>query len=207
VTVTTDKTRAKARRFDDFAGSAFATRKLSDRTRCSIAVDLDARHDWVTSSEVSRISSLINARALSSTTLFGEGTEDSFGELGGGTGKTEKSVGIGSLICGRSRCRVETQIKWELERMANSWDAANDVGAVNRAAVPSACSGMGCFDKDDVAALVIGSDGGCFVEEPMEFFDANGLMITAWCDMDVNFEGCADGLNKTFESAAVINDD
>ena len=80
----------------------------------------------------------------------------------------------------------------ESGRAANGRYATNNVGTINGAAVPSVGSGMGSFNKDFVSASVIGSNRYSFVQEAMKFFDANGFMITACCNVEVNVEHGAD---------------
>ena len=66
---------------------------------------------------------------------------------------------------------------------------------------------MGSFDEDSVGAAIVGSNGDGFIEEPMEVFDTDGLVVTTGSDMEFDMKNCADFLEETFEGAAVVNDD
>ena len=51
---------------------------------------------------------------------------------------------------------------------------------------------MGSFDKDSGGSAIVGSNGDGFIEESMEVFCTNGLVITASSDMEFDMENCAD---------------
>jgi hypothetical protein len=63
------------------------------------------------------------------------------------------------------------------------------------------------FDKDSGSSTVVGGDGNGFVQEAMKLFDTDGFMVATSSNMDFNVQGGTSSLEKSFESAAVIDDD
>ena len=141
------------------------------------------------------------------TALFSEQAKDLFSKLGGGTGETEEGMDVSGLLLGRSRGWRETEIKREPERAADGWDTANDISAINGAAVPGVCSCVGGFDEDSVGTTVVASDGDSFVQEAVKVFDADSFVITASSDVKIDVQNAADVLEQTFEGAAIVDDD
>ena len=139
--------------------------------------------------------------------FFSEETEYLLGELSSGSSKSKESMNIGSLIGSGSRSWSKAQIERKAKRTADGRDAANDVGAINRAAVPGICSGVGGFNKYGIGATVIGSDSDSFVEESVKAFNANGFVVAASGNMNIDVEDVADSDEEAFEVAAVINND
>jgi hypothetical protein len=92
-----------------------------------------------------------------------------------------------------------------MEGLANGRDAVDDVSAVNRAAVPGKGGGVSCFDKDGIGATVIGSNGDSFIQKPMELFDADSFMVAFGDDVEGDVKEKTDSLKKTFECAAVVD--
>ena len=113
---------------------------------------------------------------------------------------------VGSLVQSGSRDGRKTEIERKAERTTDSWDAANNVGAIYGTAVPSIGSGMGSLDEDCVGSSIVGGDGDCFVQETMEVFDADSLVIATSGDMNINVEDRANSLEEAFESTAVVDD-
>ncbi len=66
---------------------------------------------------------------------------------------------------------------------------------------------MGSFDKDGVGSAIVGGNGEGFVEETMEVFETNSLVVATSSDMEFDTEDCADFLEEAFESAAIVDDD
>jgi hypothetical protein len=89
-------------------------------------------------------------------------------KVSSGAGKVEESINIGSLVQSWNGSEAEAQVKREPERATDSRNAADDVCAIDGTAVPSVCSSVGGFDKDDVPAAVVGSNGDKEVEEANE---------------------------------------
>jgi hypothetical protein len=81
----------------------------------------------------------------------------------------------------------------------------NNVGAVNRAAVPSVSGSVSSLDKNSVGALVIGGNGNSLVEKMVEVFDSNSFMIPTSSDIDINVEKGTDGLKEALEGASIID--
>jgi hypothetical protein len=138
-----------------------------------------------------------------------EGGLDLFSQLGSTrTGKTEKGMDVGGLLHGWSRGGRETEIKRKMKRATGSWNAANNVGAVNsRTAIPGTGGSMSSFGKDGVGATIVGGDGNDFAKEPVKVFNANSLVVAVSSDMNINIQNRANRLEKAFESTAVIDDD
>jgi hypothetical protein len=111
------------------------------------------------------------------------------------------------LLYSGSRGGRETEIERETKWATDSGDAANDVGAINRTAVPGIGGGVSSLDEDCVGASIIGGDGNCVVQESVEVFDANSFVVATSCDMNINVEDGANSLEEAFESAAVIDND
>lgn len=120
-------------------------------------------------------------------------------------GKTEKSMDIGSLVRGWSRSRRQTEIKRKPERPTDSRNTANDISAIDRAAVPSIGSSVRGFDKNGIGAAIIGGNGNSFVQKAMEFLDTNSFMVAASSDMDFDIEKRTNFLKEALERAAVVD--
>ena len=95
---------------------------------------------------------------------------------------------IGCLLGSRGRGGTKAEIERETKRSANSRNTVNDIGAIDRAAVPGIGGGMGGFDKHSVGASIIGSDANSFVEEPMEVLDTNGFVVATGSHMDIDMQ-------------------
>ena len=205
--VTPDKISAEACSFNDFIWATFAIRQFSNGAGGSVTVDLDTSHDKIANGKGNGGTRFVGALAVDGAAFFGEETEHLFGELSSGSSESKESMNIGCLIGSGSRSWGKAQIERETERTANGRDAANDVGAVNGAAVPSIGSGVGGFDEYGIGATVIGSDSNSFVEESVKAFDANGFVVAASGNMNIDVEDVADSDEEAFEVAAVINND
>jgi hypothetical protein len=204
-TITTNKISAIAGSLDDFVRSAFAIRQFSDGAGGSVTVDLDTSHDKIANSEGDGGARSIGAFAMKSATFFGEEAKYLFGELSSRSSKAKKSMNVRSLIGSRGWSRGKAQIERKSKRSANGGDAADDIGAINGAAVPSIGGSVGSFDKNGVGATVIGSNSDGFVEESVEAFDANGFVITTSGNMNIDAENVANGDEKAFKIAAIID--
>jgi hypothetical protein len=123
------------------------------------------------------------------------------------TCSAKESINIGSLIGSWSRSGDEAQVKQKSERPTNSRNTADDVGAIDGTAVPSAGSSVGGVDKDDVGASIIGSDSESFIKKTVKVFDRNGFVVAPGSDVDVDMENIADGLEQTLQGAAIVDDD
>jgi hypothetical protein len=201
----TDKISAKSCGFDDFIRATFAIRQFSNGAGGSVTADLDTSHDKIANSEGNGGTRCVGAFAMESAAFFSEDTEHLFGELSSGPSESKESMNIGCLIGGGSRNGSEAQIERKTKRPANGRDAANNVGAVNGAAVPSMCSSVGSFDENGGGATVIGINSNGFVEESVKAFDANGFVITTSGNVNIDAEDIADGDEKAFEIAAIID--
>jgi hypothetical protein len=114
-------------------------------------------------------------------------------------------MNVGSLVGSRSRNWGYTEIKGKSERPTDSRNTANDIGAINRAAIPGVSGSMGGFDEDGVCATVVGCNTNSFVQKSMEMFDTNGFVVASSSDMDFNVEDRTNFLEKAFESAAIVD--
>jgi hypothetical protein len=137
--------------------------------------------------------------------FFGQEAQDLFSKLSGRPSQTEESMDIGGLLGSWGGTKAE--VERESERPANSWNTANDVGTVDRAAVPGISSGMGSLDKHSVSAAIIGRDADSFIQKAMEVFNTNSFVVTTGSHMDINMQKGADSLEDTFEGAAVVNNE
>jgi hypothetical protein len=205
VAVTADKISAKTGRFHNFIGSTLAVGEFSNGARRGITINLNFRHDKVANSISNRGAGFIGAFAMSSTAFFSQQAKNLFSKLGSWPGEAEKSMDIDSLIRSRGRSGGKTQVKWKAKWPANSRDTANDIGAINGAAVPSISSSVSGFNENSVGATVVSSNGDSFVQKSMKVFDANGLVIATGGSMDINIQNIANGTKKAFESAAIVD--
>ena len=112
---------------------------------------------------------------------------------------------IGGLLLGRSQSWRKAEVVGEAEGPADSRNAANNVSAINGAAVPSVGSSMGGFDENSVGTAIVTSNSDSFVQEAVEVFDTNGFMIATGCDMEIDAEDGADFFEETFEGTAVVD--
>jgi hypothetical protein len=205
--VATDKISAKPGSFNDFIRPAFAIRQFSNSAGGSVAVDLNTSHDKIADSKGNGGARFVGSFSVKSAAFFGEDTEYLLGELSSRPSEPKESMDVGCLIGSRSWRGSEAQIEWKAKRPANGRDAADDVGAVNGAAVPSIGSSVGSFNENGIGATVVGSDSNSFVEESVEALYANGFVITASGHVNIDTQDVADGGEKAFEIAAVIDDD
>jgi hypothetical protein len=206
-TVKTDEVGTETGGFDDLIRAAFAVGEFRYGSSRGVAVDLDFSHDKVADCKGDRRSGGVGAFTMNSTAFLGEQTKDLFCELGRRASETEEGMNIRSLLLSRSRGRSQAQVEGKSERATDSWNTPNNISAVDRAAVPGVSSGMSGFDEDGVGAAIIGGDGNGFVKEPMKVFDADGFVVAASSDMEIDSKDGADFFEKAFEGAAVVDDD
>jgi hypothetical protein len=109
-----------------------------------------------------------------------------FGELSSRASEAKEGMNIGSLVRSRSRSGAEAQVKRKSERATDSGNAADDVGPINGAAVPSVGSSVGGFNKDNVGATIVGGNGDSFVEEAVKMFDCNSFVVAASSDVYID---------------------
>ena len=86
-------------------------------------------------------------------------------------------AGIGERSGRGLASSVDGEVKGKLEFTAHGGDAANDVSAVDRTAIPSVSGNHGSFDPDEVRAAIRAgnSDGVVKVAEAM--LDTDALVI------------------------------
>ena len=144
---------------------------------------------------------------MCSTALLGEETEHLLGEVSGWPGKAEKCVDVGGLIGSQTGNSTEADIERESGRSTDCGDATDNVGAVNRAAVPGVSGGVSSFDKHGVSSSVVGSDGDGFIQKPVKMFDADCFGIAFGGTMESNAEEQANVLEESFECAAIVDND
>jgi hypothetical protein len=203
--VATNKRGTEARRLDDFVGTTLAVGKLSNGAGSSITVNLDFSHDKVAGGIRDRGSGLIGALAMKGVTFFGQQTKDLLGKLGSRSSETKKRMDIGSLLQSRCWGRAKAEVEGETKWATDSRDAANNIGPIDRAAVPSVSSSMGSLDKDSVGPTVVSGDGDSFIQEAMKVFHTDGLVIAPSSNMDADIQDGADRLKQAFEGTAIID--
>ena len=207
VAMAADKVGTEPSRFDDFIRATFTISEFSNSSGRGVAVNLDFSHDKVADSKGDRRAGGIGALAMDGTAFFGKQAEDLFGKLSSGSRETEEGMDVRGLLLGWSRGRRKTEVKRKTKGAADSRNTANDIGTVDRAAVPSVGSSMGGFDKNSVGTTVVGCDCNSFVQKSVKVFNTDGFVIAAGGDMDIDIEDVADFLEETFEGAAVVDDD
>ena len=93
------------------------------------------------------------------------------------------------LLRGRGGSATKTEIEGEPEWATHSGNTSDDVGAIDWAAVPSISGSVRSFDPNTGdGATVIGSDGDSFVQEAVEVFNSDSLVIALRSDMDADSE-------------------
>jgi hypothetical protein len=143
-------------------------------------LDLDACHDHVTDFEQLLRARRVDAFAVVGATFFDKQSEDRSREDRLGLGKAEKAVEVGKGgVNGRGGSRVEVDIEGKFEGTADGCNTADDVRAIDAAAVPGVGGTMGGFHEDGVRFSVVGVDGDCLGQEPEEPFDRNSLVVAA----------------------------
>jgi hypothetical protein len=95
---------------------------------------------------------------------------------------------IGCLIRSDGWSRGETQIEREPERSADSRNTADNIGPIDRAAIPSVCSGMSSFHEHCVGSTIISSNGTSLVEIPVKFLNANSFVVTTRGNMYIDVQ-------------------
>jgi hypothetical protein len=198
---------AETSRFNDFVGATFAIGKLSNSSSSGVAINLDASHNKVANSKGNGGARGIGAFTMNSTTLFGKQSKDLFGELGSRASKTKEGMNIGGLLLSRSRSWRKAEVKRETKRPTDSRNTANNISAVNMAAVPGVGGSMGSFDEDGVSATIVAGNSNSFIQETVEMFNTNSFVVATSSDVDIDIENRADGFEEAFESAAVVDDD
>jgi hypothetical protein len=100
---------------------------------------------------------------MNGTAFFREQTENLFSELGGGARKAEEGVDVRGLLFSRGWPGGETKVKREAKRAADGRNAADNIGAINWAAIPGVSGCMGSLDEDSVGAAIIGGNSDGFI--------------------------------------------
>jgi hypothetical protein len=170
-------------------------------------VDLDAGHDKIADSVGDNMTGVINTGAMCSSAVFGQDTEDTLGKLRCGRGLTEESVDILGLGYSRRGQGTKTEVEWEAKGAADGRNAANDVSAINGAAIPSIRSSVGSFNKNGVGTTVVCCNHDCFIEESMKFFNTNSFVVAFCGDVNRDAKERADGFERAFKGASVVDND
>jgi hypothetical protein len=99
-------------------------------------------------------------------------------------GKAEEGVDGGNGSIDGRGWSGKADIERKLELAANGSNAADNVGAVDGAAVPGISGTMGGFHENFVGGTVVCVNCGDFVQETEEAFNADSFVITACSDME-----------------------
>ena len=157
-------------------------------------------HDKITNSVGNRATRCISAYSVNGATLLGQKAKDLLGKLRIGCSEVQEGIDVGSLLLNQCRGRREADVEREAKRTTDSRNAADDIGAIDRAAAPSVGGGMSSFSKNCDGAKIIGGDGHCFVQEAMEVLNANSLAIALSSNMNGDVKDSADFFEETFEN-------
>lgn len=124
-----------------------------------------------------------------------------------GLGEAEESVDgwDGSVDGGGYRGKAD--IERELELASNGGDAANNIRAVDGAAIPSIRGAVGGLHENFVGATVVSGDGCNFVEEAKEAFDTDGFVVAAGSGMEGQLEDFAKAVEMGLEDTVGVDDD
>jgi hypothetical protein len=193
-------------RFNNLIRSTFAVSEFSNSSSSGITVNLDTSHNEITNSKGNRGARGVGTLTVDSTTLFSQETKDLLGELCSRASEAEEGMDVGGLLLSGSRGWRKTEIKGETKRATDSRNTANNIGAVNRAAVPGVGSSVGSFDEDCVGTTIVAGNSNSFVEEAVEVLDADSLVIATSSNMEIDIEDRADFFEETFEGATVVDD-
>jgi hypothetical protein len=102
---------------------------------------------------------------------------------------------------------VDGEVKGKLEFTAHGGNAANDVSAVDRTAIPSVSGNHGGFDPDEVRAAIRAGNSDGFIEITEEALNTDGFVITTRGGMETNAKEFASGSEDAAKSAASVDDD
>ena len=66
---------------------------------------------------------------------------------------------------------------------------------------------MGCFHENGIGAIIIGCDGGSFIQEAMKILNADSLVVASSSNIKIDIEDAPDCFEETFESTAIVGND
>lgn len=171
----------------------------------SVTLNLNASHNKITNGIRHNLAGIVDPCPMGSTAVLSKQPKDAFSELGLGGRLTKKVVGVLRLMGGRIGRVTEAEVERKTKGAADGWNAADNVSAVNWAAVPSVCSRMGCLDKNGVSAAIVSGDGDGFVQKTMELFDTNCFVITLSGDVDSYTKEGTNGVEGPLKGAAIVH--
>ena len=143
---------AAGRLGDDSEGATDLIGELGDTVELGAALDLHASEDKIASSEAKSRAPGIDAITVSMAAIFDDEDDDFAGEVDVLACMLDvledRSAWIGQGASRDGAIGVESEVEWEFEFSSHGWDAADDVRAVDRAAVPSMGSNHRGFDPN-----------------------------------------------------------
>ena len=165
-------------------------------------------HDEVADREGDRGTRFLSAFSVDGATLLGQETQNLLIKSRSWCSEAQEGVDVGSVLLGRCWGRRKADIEREAKRTINSRDTANDIGAIDGAAVPCVSGSVGCYHENGIGATIIGSDGDSFIQELMKMLDANSLVVaSSTSNMNIVIEDAADLFDETFERTAVVDNE
>jgi hypothetical protein len=134
---------AVAEGFGDGVRSTEAVCEFGKAVKCCVTLNLDTDHNYVVDTEEGLVAVFVHAFSVVGATFLREKGEDFGGEGGVRLGEAEESVNSRHGSVDGGGCGSETDVERELELTADRSDAADNVSAVDRAAVPGISGAVG----------------------------------------------------------------
>jgi hypothetical protein len=191
-------------------GTADLEGELSNAWKLSVALNLDTDEDKVADRKGGSGAAQVNAIAVSLAAVFDHkggnllskvdvsgGGFDIFEDRGAGVGQRAKGG------CGQ----IQGKVEGKLEFTAHSGYAADNVGAVDQAAVPGVVGDHGGFDPNKVSAAISAGDGDSLVQIAEEAFNADSFVVAARDSMVADTENSTGFFKDTTEGTASVNHD
>jgi hypothetical protein len=186
-------------------------RKLGNAVEFGVALDLNTNKDEVVGSEVGSRTTFVDTVAVSLTAVFDNKSNDLTGEVDMVAGLLDivenGCAGIGDRAWRGLASSVDGKVEGKLEFTTHGGDAANDVSAVDRTAIPSVSGNHRGFDPDQGRTTIRAGNSDGFIKIAEEALNTDGFVIAARSSMEANTKEFASGSENAAESAASVDDD
>jgi len=170
-------------------------------------VNGNADHDNVAYGKQVLVAVGVNTGIVIGATVGCEDLQNFARECRLGLGETEVIVNMFDTSIDGRWCWCKSNVHGKLEFAAKCCNAAQDIGAIDGAAVPGVGGALSHFGEYGVAgnSAIVGSNSDGFVENAKKAFDAQGFVVAAGDRVKANSQGLAHFFEFFEEFAVGVN--
>jgi hypothetical protein len=196
---------------DDTKWATDLVGELSDSVEVSVALDLNTNEDEIARGKAGSRATFVDAIAVCVATIFNNKGDDLAGKvhvLAGVLNVFEDGrAGVGQRTDRGGTIGIQSKVKGKLEFTAHGRNAANNVGTIDRTAIPSISGNHGSFDPNEMSATIGASNGDGFVEVAEESLDTDSFVVSTGSRVEADAEECTSVSENAAEGTAGIHDD